>query len=138
MTMKRFLSTNYSEIGFNIAALVIRLAAGLLICVDHGLGKIKNFSVEQHAFADPLHIGHRFSLLLVIFAEVFCALLLALGLFSRLAALVLVINMSVAAFIVLKGQHLTTVEPALLYLSGFIAILFVGPGKISVDGMMGK
>jgi len=27
---------------------------------------------------------------------------------------------------------------AALYLTGFVAILLIGPGKVSVDGMMGK
>jgi putative oxidoreductase len=136
--MKRFLSTAYTETSFNIAILFLRLILGLLICIDHGFPKLTHFSAQQSIFFDPFHIGHRWSLVLVIFAEIFCALLLVLGLFTRVAALVLVISMSVAAFLFHKGQSIEQHEAALLYLSGFFAILLVGPGRISVDGMMGK
>jgi putative oxidoreductase len=136
--MKKFLSTAYTETSFNLAALFLRLTFGLLICVDHGFSKMMHFSGQQYIFFDPFHIGHRWSLVLVIFAEIFCALLLVLGLFTRVAALVLVISMSVAALLFHKGQSIEQHEQALLYLTAFFAILLVGPGRISVDGMMGK
>lgn len=136
--MKKFLSTQYSETAFNLAALALRLAFGLLLCINHGFDKLLHFSKLEYTFADPFHIGHRWTLLCVIFAEVFCSLLLTLGLFTRIAALVLCIEMAVAAFIIHKGQSLAIHEPALLYLSAFFAVLMVGPGRVSVDGMMGK
>jgi putative oxidoreductase len=136
--MKKFFSTNYSQTSFNVAALLLRLCFGGLICLNHGLSKLKHFGTMQGSFSDPLHVGHTVSLVLVVFAEVFCALLLVVGLFTRFAALVLVINLAVAAFIVLKGQTMETHEPAFLYLTAFSAILLIGPGRMSVDGMMGK
>ena len=55
-----------------------------------------------------------------------------------LASGVLVIGLSVAAFLFHKGQTIEQHESALVFLSAFFAILLVGPGRISVDGMMGK
>jgi putative oxidoreductase len=136
--MKRFLSTSYSENSFNLATLLLRVAFGGLICVVHGLPKLTHFSTMASEFPDPLHIGHKLTLMLAIFAEVFCALLLVLGLFTRFAALVLVINLGVAAFIALKGQSLTGHELSIVYLTVFASLLLVGPGRISVDAMMGK
>jgi putative oxidoreductase len=136
--MKKFFSTNYSQTSFNIASLLLRLCFGGLICLNYGLTKLKHFGTMQSAFPDPLHVGHTTSLVLVVFAEVFCALLVVLGLFTRFAALVLVINLAVAALIVHKGHSLEVRETALLYLTAFSAILLVGPGRMSVDGMMGK
>lgn len=136
--MKKFLSTSYSETSFNLATLLLRLTFGLLICINHGFAKMMHFSNQQAIFFDPFHIGHRWSLVLVIFAEIFCALLLVLGLFTRIAALVLVIEMAVAAVLFHKGQPLSLHEPALLYLTAFFSVLLVGPGRISVDAMMGK
>jgi putative oxidoreductase len=141
--MKRFLSTAYSETAFNIATLALRLACGILICIYYGLDKMKNFSHLQYVFPDPVPVlGHRWSLVLVIFAEVFCSLLLVLGLFTRFAALVLVISMGVALFLVHKG-HVPFVngsvhEQVYLYFAAFVAILMIGPGRISIDGAMGK
>jgi putative oxidoreductase len=136
--MKKFLSTAYSDNGFNLAVFLLRLTFGLLMVINHGFPKLMNFSKEVSNFADPFHIGHRWSLISVLIAEVLCALLLVLGLFTRVAALVLAIEMAVASFLIHKGQPLTVHEAAFLYLSVFFAILLVGPGRISVDGMMGK
>jgi putative oxidoreductase len=137
--MKKFFSTNYSQSAFNLATLALRVGFGLLICIDHGLSKLMHFSNMAASFFDPFHIGHRISLALVVFAEVFCAILLVLGLFTRFAALVLVINMAVAATVLFhKGLPLGQMEPALVFLVAFISILLVGPGRISVDSAMGK
>ena len=136
--MKKFLSTSYSETSFNLAVLLLRLTFGLLICINHGFPKLMHFSGQEAIFFDPFHIGHRWSLILVLFAEIFCALLLVLGLFTRFAALVLVIELAVAVFLFHKGQPLANHESAIIYLTAFFALLLVGPGRISVDGAMGK
>jgi len=136
--MKRLLSTAYSETAFNLAALILRLTFGLIICIFYGFDKLTNFHNLQLVFSDPLHIGHRWSLVLVIVAETLGGLLLALGLFTRLAALMLVISFAVAAFLVHRGHIQAQHESVYLYLAAFFCILLVGPGRISVDGMMGK
>jgi putative oxidoreductase len=140
--MKKFFSTQYSEGAFNIALLILRVTFGLILCLYYGLDKLKNFGHLQYVFPDPFHFSHRISLALVIFAELLCSLLLALGLFTRFAALVAVISMGVAEFWALHG-HVNMLagyphEQAYLYLAAFVAILLVGPGRISVDGAMGK
>src|ERR1700761_7635889 len=136
--MKKFFSTGYSEGAFNIGALILRLTFGLLLLIDHGIGKITHFSNMEYSFFDFFHIGHRWSLVLCIFAEVFCSVMLVLGLFTRFAALALIINFGVATFIALKGQPLAGHEAAATYLAAFFSILLIGPGRISVDSAMGK
>ncbi|MDR3714534.1 MAG: DoxX family protein [Puia sp.] len=136
--MKKFLSTNYSENAFNIATLLLRLVFGGLICIVHGLQKLSHFQSQEVIFPDPFHIGHRWSLVLVVFAEIFCAILLVLGLFTRLAALILVVELSIVVFLVHKGQPIAVHEMGIIYLGAFFSILLVGPGKMSVDGAMGK
>jgi putative oxidoreductase len=134
----KFFSTQCSDGAFNLSALILRVAFGLLLLINHGLDKITHFSRYEYTFFNFLNIGHRWSLLLCIFAEVVCAGLLALGLFTRLAALVLVINFGVASFMAMKGQPLDHRELPLVYLAAFCAVLLSGPGKYSVDGAMGK
>jgi putative oxidoreductase len=138
MLMKKFLSTAYSDTAFNVSTLVLRLSFGLMVVILYGFDKLMHFSNLKIIFPDPLHIGHRWSLVLVIFAETLCGLLLVLGLFTRFAALVLVISFGVAAFLVHKGHVQVKVEQVYLYLAAFFSILMTGPGRISVDGMMGK
>ena len=136
--MKKFFSTQCSDGAFNLGALVLRVTFGLLLLIDHGLGKITHFSEYEYTFYNFLNIGHRWSLVLCIFAEVVCAGLLALGMFTRFAALALVINFSVASFLALKGQPIEHREVALLFLGACFSLLMTGPGKYSVDGAMGK
>jgi putative oxidoreductase len=136
--MRKLLSTSYSTGAFNFAMLVQRVVTGLLLLIGHGLPKISNFSDLSAGFYDPLHIGHRGSLILVILAELFCSMLLVLGLFTRIVAFIIVINLSVAVFIYHHGQPLKNVDLGAIYLTSVFTIMIVGPGRISVDGMMGK
>jgi uncharacterized membrane protein YphA (DoxX/SURF4 family) len=59
-------------------------------------------------------------------------------LFTRIAALIIVINLSVAVFIVNHGMPLKNVELGAVFLTSVFTILILGPGRVSVDGMMGK
>jgi len=87
-------------------------------------------------FANPLHIGVQTSLMLAIFAESVCALLVVLGLATRWAALVIVIDVGVAFSLVhkfrLTGQG--SGELAYLYLTMMIVLFICGAGRYSVDG----
>jgi putative oxidoreductase len=134
--MKKLLSSNYSDGAFNVAMLLVRLAFGLLLIANHGLNKLMNFSSMQNTFYSFMGIGSRFSLLLDLFAELFCSMFIILGLFTRIAAIPLIIVMCVVIFGVHAHQSLQKSEIEILYLTAFLTILFVGPGKISIDGMM--
>jgi putative oxidoreductase len=136
--MRKFLSTAYSDGAFNFALLVQRVATGLLLLIGHGLPKISGFHELAGSFYDPLRIGHRLSLILVILAELFCSMFIILGLFTRIAALIIVINLSVAVFIHDHGMPLKNVELGALFLTSVFTILILGPGRVSVDGMMSK
>ena len=91
-------------------------------------------------FPDPLGVGTSASLALAIFAEVGCAVLIAAGLFTRAAAFVQVILMSVAFFIVHKASLAHgpgSGELAFVYLSGFVTLLLAGAGRYSFDAKLG-
>lgn len=83
-------------------------------------------------------IGMTASLILVIFAEFFCSLLLVLGLFTRLAVIPLIITVLVIIFKVQHGDIFGDAEVVVLYLAGYAVLLMVGPGRISIDRMIGK
>lgn len=136
--MKRLLTTSCTDTSFNIAAFLLRVIFGTLIFINHGLPKIQGFADRQSSFFNLFGIGSQASLLLVIFAEVFCAIFVVIGLFTRLAVIPLVITMVVVVFMANKGQPLPKIQPALMFLGAFLAILFMGSGKYSVDGAMGK
>lgn len=136
--MRKLLSTAYSDAAFNFALLVQRTVTGLLLLIGHGLPKISNFGSLSASFYDPLRIGHRNSLILVILAELFCSMFIVLGLFTRIAAFIIVVNLSVAVFFYHHDQPLKNFELGAIFLASIFTIMIVGPGRVSVDGMMGK
>src|SRR6476659_606526 len=136
--MRRLLSTDYSVTSFNLSLLLLRVAFGCMILFNHGIPKLTKFGKIQASFFDPFGIGSKWALILVVFAEVFCAILLILGLFTRFAVIPLIITMCVIIFMANKGEPLAKLELPILLLSVFVAILFVGPGRLSVDGVIGK
>ena len=131
------MSIGYSAMAFNFSMLLLRISMGILM-MSHGYDKLANFTERQKNFYNFLEIGTTPSLLFCIFAEFFCALFITLGLFTRLTVIPLLINMSVAVFGVHAMDFLGDGEKATLFLSGFLVLLFCGPGKISVDGISSK
>lgn len=135
--MKRLLSIDYSAGAFNVALLLLRVGFGVMM-IPHGYDKLVHFAKMKSNFINFLGIGSTMSLSLDIFAEFFCALFLIFGLFSRLVVIPLIIAMGVAVALAHKYDFFGEGEHAAMYLVGFMVILLVGPGKISVDGMINK
>ena len=135
--MKKLLSTKYSAGAFNTAMLILRLGLGILMMM-HGYDKLVHFAKYQNEFMNFLGIGKTLSLALVVFAEFFCSVFLILGLFTRLATIPLIIATAVMVFKAHNGEIFGDGEHAALYLVGYAVLLLVGPGKVSVDSMIGK
>jgi putative oxidoreductase len=135
--MKKLFSTSYTDTLFNIAFLVLRAGLGLLMW-PHGYQKLIHFAERKDKFMNFLGLGSTVTLSLVLFAELICSLLLILGLFTRFAALVLVIQMAVIVFKVDGGDVFGKGEDAMLYLLGFFTVLLLGPGKYSTDAALGR
>lgn len=133
--MKRLCSTRFSNGAVNFSLLVLRLALGLML-FTHGWGKLQHFNEMAGGFSDPLHIGSRISLMLTIFSEVICAAFLVLGLFTRLAVIPILVQMAVILLMIFHHDAFSKQELAWHYLVGAVVILFCGPGKVSVDGMI--
>jgi putative oxidoreductase len=134
--MKKLLSTKYSAGAFNFAILLLRLVFGVLI-MNHGYDKLIHFGDKHNTFMNFLGIGSTLSLALVIFAEFFCGLFVILGLFIRLSVIPIIIVLAVAVFKAHHGAVFGDGQPAALYLTAFTVLLFVGPGRVSVDSMIG-
>jgi putative oxidoreductase len=135
--MKKLFSTRYNDNGISFAILLLRITAGGLMIV-HGFDKLEHFSKYANGFADPFHIGSQVTLSLAVFAEFFCAALVVGGLLTRLATIPLIIDMAVA---IAYAHHYKVTGPgelATLFLCAFIVILFTGPGKASLDRLIGK
>lgn len=123
----------------NLALLLLRIAFGGLMIVNHGLRKAgQAFGGGDISFPDPLGMGPEASLFLAAGAETFCALLLMLGLFVRLNALPLMITMGVAAFVIHSGDPLADKESALLFLSAYTTLFLLGGGDWSLQTLFAR
>lgn len=121
----------------DFALLLLRLWFGGVLLVNHGWQKITMFTSMEGHFPDPLNIGAKESLLLAVFAEVLCPVLVIAGWATRLAALAIAIELGTAFVMVHHGRLAMgpgSGELAFLYVGPFIAILFAGAGKYSADG----
>ncbi len=137
----------------SIGLLILRLGVGGYLAT-HGWGKLQMLLAGgADRFGDPIGLGSALSLMLVTTSEFLCALLIIAGLATRLAAIPVVVSMSVAAFVVHAANPWTmeaaaraffggatkswaSKEPALLYLIPFLSLAFTGGGRFSLDGLI--
>lgn len=118
--------------------LILRVFAGATMAIAHGWGKLAGFSEKSGGFPDPIGLGSPTALGLAVFAEFFCSLAIILGLFTRAAAIPLLITMLVAAFMIHGDDPFQKKELALFYGAVFLTLIFTGAGKFSVDAKLGK
>lgn len=136
--MKNTYTTNLDLRGLDFGLLIFRIAiAGLML--THGFPKFTRFfGTEEITFGDPLGFGQTFTFTFAVFAEFFCSVLIIFGFITRIAAIPLIITMGVAALVVHIPDGFAKQELPLLYMFGFILLLFSGPGKYSLDFFLSK
>lgn len=134
--MKQLLFSTKNKKSIDLGLLILRIGFALLM-IPHGWAKFMKFEDLQTKFMDFMGLGPTISLGLVIFSELICSILLAFGLLTRWATIPLVITV-----IVILSAHNWDVfgesELGTAYLIGYLAILFLGPGKYSLDSIFSK
>lgn len=136
--MRRLLYTGTHQKFLDLLSLVLRITIATFM-LTHGLGKLSLlFSGNEIQFPDPVGMGATFSLVLAVFAEVFCSILIGLGFVTRLASIPLMVTMLVATFIVHGADPFAKKEFALLYLLIYLVIFVLGSRKYSLDTLLLK
>ena len=121
--------------------LILRLGFGGYM-MTHGWGKVEMLLERDFdSFADPIGIGTVPSLIGAVGAEFVCALLVMIGLATRLATMPIIFTMAIAAFVVHRADPWTmgqgaSKEPAMLFLIAFLTLALTGPGRISLDHLI--
>lgn len=126
-----------SESCLSFGLLWLRVLAGLGM-VYHGYGKVFGGDihglikgVEAMGFPYPMFFAWAAAL-----AEFAGGILLVIGLGTRTAAFLIFVTMTVAAFVTHGSDPFDVKELALAYWAMSGALMFTGPGRISLDGLI--
>lgn len=141
--MKKLISLSSESINLDLGLLLIRLIVGLLMAF-YGYEKLIHFNemASSEFWAQNvsfLGMTGTVPLALTVFAELFCSILLILGLFTRLASLILAFCMAYIFLVIFpfsiidKGDNGMQFNDAFVYFIVYISLFFTGSGKYSLD-----
>lgn len=134
MTTRDFLfGSGATSRATDIGLLILRLGVGLAMAFGHGIGKIppsEGFVEGTAAMGFPVPVVFAWAAAL---SEFLGGILIALGLLTRPAALMLAGTMAVAAFVRHVADPFSTKELALVYLVASLALLIAGAGRYALD-----
>ncbi|WP_276965832.1 DoxX family protein [Chryseobacterium sp.] len=129
-------NSNFSSIPKDIILLAVRVFVGFAM-LSHGFPKLQMLLAGgKIEFFDFMGLGPQVSLILTVFAEFVCSILLILGLFTRVSLGFLIFTMIIAAFVVHGTDPFEKREMSLIYLSVYLLLMVIGAGKFSVDHMI--
>ena len=117
----------------DLGLLFLRISGALFLLGVHGLPKVLNYSEQLKLIEDPFHLGAHVTLLLAIFAEVLCPLLIVAGLLVRLACLPILAVLVIALLVVHPEWTLFEGQFGWLLLILFTSILIAGPGRLALN-----
>lgn len=126
---------NANAFYFNFGLLLLRIGLGFSYMYNHGFAKISHPEKWQ-ALGEKMSLLHihfvpAFWGFMAAFSEFFGGLFLLLGLFSRIACILLGFTMFVAFLTGFTKNEFNSA--AFEMMTVFIALLFTGPGKYSLD-----
>ncbi|MFJ4497486.1 DoxX family protein [Pseudomonas atacamensis] len=116
----------------DIGLLFLRVSGGLFLLCVHGLPKLLDFTAQLQLIEDPFHIGAHLTLILAIFAEVLCPLLIVAGVLARLACLPILFVLLVALLVVHPQWSVAEGQFGWLLLILFTTVLIAGPGRLAI------
>lgn len=114
----------------DLGLLFLRGSGALFLLWVHGLPKLLDYSGQLKLIEDPFHLGGQVTLLLAIFAEVLCPLLIIAGVLVRLACLPILAVLLIAMVVVHPEWTLFEGQFGWLLLVIFSSVLIAGPGRL--------
>ncbi|MBD0254979.1 MAG: DoxX family protein [Cytophagales bacterium] len=120
----------------DLGLLLFRLLAGFALLRVHGWEKIANYEEEVRSIPDPFGLGGEVNVAIAIFSDVFCGLLVMVGLFTRLASLSVLSTTLVGLLFVHINDPWHGRDVPMVYSIMFLVIMLLGPGKYSLDNAL--
>ncbi len=128
---------NYPSLNTDIGTLLLRLIFGGMF-IYFGYGKLSNYDTMLGMMGDPIGIGSKLSLILVIFGEFFCGIFIAIGFLTRIFVIPTFITMVVAYFVVHANDPFMVKQSAFVYMMLCLSVFVLGSGKFSLDRLIFK
>jgi putative oxidoreductase len=113
--------------------LLLRFGPAFTMAYVHGWDKLVHFGEYSADFYNFLGLGGAFSLALTVIAELFCSILIVIGLGTRLACIPLIITMMVIVFDLNADNPIYKFESPLLFMMIFVVLMITGAGRYSLD-----
>ena len=126
-------ASQWNERAQDFGLLFLRISGALFLLAVHGLPKLLDYSAELQRIEDPFHLGAHLTLILAIFAEVLCPLLIIAGVLVRLACLPILFVLLVALLIVHPQWSVAEGQFGWLLLILFTSIFIAGPGRLALN-----
>ncbi len=121
---------------FDLGMLAFRVLVSISMINTHGVKKILNFEDTVANIPDPFGLGGEISTYLALLANIVCPLLVIFGLFTRLAVIPIVGVTLLGLFVVHINDPWAVKDIPLMYSLAYLLILYLGPGRYSLDGKM--
>ena len=140
--MKKYLSwltvVYPSPKNFNLSMLIFRVILSLELIVVHGLKKV-GIGVEQaEHIPNPFHLPDGLNNCIAISANLFFPALVIFGFLTRLAIIpILAVTLS-GYFVMHWNDSLLVKDVPFMYCLSYLFLLFIGPGKYSIDHFINK
>ena len=125
---------HFKGTGVSFLLLAVRVLFGALF-LTHGIDKLVNFNELSETYPSVLGLGSYMTLMLSVFCEFGCSLLLMAGLLTRVILLPMIVSMAVAFFDI-HDAMMPEGELALIYMIVFFILFLTGPGRFSVDHLI--
>ncbi|TWD50345.1 DoxX family protein [Pseudomonas sp. SJZ131] len=126
-------ASEWDERSRDLGLLFLRVSGAVFLLWVHGLPKQLDYTAQLQLIEDPFHLGANLTLILAIFAEVLCPLLIIAGVLVRLACLPILFVLLVALLIVHPQWSLFEGQFGWLLLILFTSIFIAGPGRLALN-----
>ncbi|BAP31410.1 DoxX family protein [Chryseobacterium sp. StRB126] len=122
----------------HIALFIFRTALSLELIFAHGLKKLGIGVVEAEKVPNPLKLPEAFNSLFADAANLFFPVFVIFGLFTRVAILPILAVTLTGYFVLHWNDALLIKDTPFMYSLCYLFLLFVGPGKYSIDHYIRK
>ncbi len=122
----------------DLGLLTLRLLFTLPLSIRHGWPTLIDWWNGDMQYPDPLGLGESLTMLIMGCIEAICTVLVAVGLYTRISAFLVASGFLVAVVVVHGADPFGVKELAYMYMSGFLSVFLLGPGRFSLDNYLHK